>query len=95
MARAGPLHQECITYDADMRTTVDLPPSLHRRASALAAERSTSLSAVLADLVARGLAQSEEPLRIASNPRTGLPVISIVRRVTSDEVADLIDEDSA
>ena len=35
-----------------MRTTVDLPPAVHRRASALARQRHQSLSTVLADLTA-------------------------------------------
>ena len=38
-----------------MRTTVDLPPALHRRARELAKSRGQSLSAVLAELTARGL----------------------------------------
>ena len=78
-----------------MRTTVDLPPALHRRASELAAERGASLSSVLSDLVARGLAQSDEPLRLETDDRTGLPVLRLGRRVTAAEVADLIDEDGA
>lgn len=78
-----------------VRTTVDLPPALHRRASELAAERGASLSSVLSDLVARGLAQFDEPLRLETDDRTGLPVLRLGRRVTAAEVADLIDEDGA
>ncbi|GAB2540060.1 hypothetical protein [Brachybacterium huguangmaarense] len=78
-----------------MRTTVDLPPALHRRASELAAERGASLSSVLSDLVARGLAQFDEPLRLETDDRTGLPMLRLGRRVTAAEVADLIDEDGA
>jgi len=36
-------------YDAAMRTTVDLPPCVHRRAQELATERHRSLSATVAD----------------------------------------------
>ena len=75
-----------------MRTTVDLPPAVHRRAKALAAERHQSLSSVIAELTARGLADMGEPLAISTDARTGLPTISIGRRLTSSEVADLLDD---
>lgn len=75
-----------------MRTTVDLPPALHARASELAKERRTSLSAVLSELVARGFAQSDEPLRVDISQTTGLPVISIGHRVTSEDVAEILDD---
>ncbi|RIJ70627.1 hypothetical protein D1871_18045 [Nakamurella silvestris] len=76
-----------------MRTTVDLPPALHRRAVELAKRRGQSLSATLADLAARGLGQLDEPVVVQTDAVSGFPVISIGRRVTSDEVADLLDED--
>ncbi|SEB36514.1 hypothetical protein SAMN04489806_0175 [Paramicrobacterium humi] len=76
-----------------MRTTVDLPPSLHRRAAEIARARGTSLSSVLAELTARGLAQIDTPLTISSDPLSGFPVVSIGRRVTSQDVADAIDDE--
>lgn len=75
-----------------MRTTVDLPPAVHRRARQIATERGTSLSAVVAELVARGLAQLDTPVELAVDERTGLPVLTVGRRVTSTEVADALDE---
>lgn len=60
-----------------MRTTVDLPPAVHRRAVELAKLRGESLSAVVADLTVRGLAAIEEPVTLRTDPRTGLPVLSI------------------
>ena len=76
-----------------MRTTVDLPPALHRRALELAELRGQSLSATLAELAARGLSQLDEPVVVQTDAVSGFPVISIGRRVTSDEVAAALDED--
>lgn len=76
-----------------MRTTVDLPPAVHRRALDLARERHQSLSAVLADLTIRGLAALGEPVHVATDPQSGFPVISLGRRVTSAQVADALDDE--
>jgi len=76
-----------------MRTTVDLPPAVHRRARELAAQRGESLSAVLADLTTRGLAQLDAPVTLRTDPRSGFPVLSLGRRVTSAEVAEALDEE--
>lgn len=76
-----------------MRTTVDLPPVLHEQARGLAAERGQSLSAVLADLVARGLASLGQPAVIRRHPDTGVPVVSVGRPVTSQDVADALDDE--
>ena len=76
-----------------MRTTVDLPPVIHRRAVQLARDRGQSLSAVVADLTVRGLAQLDQPLEVISTGPSGFPVISIGRRITSDEVATLLDDE--
>lgn len=76
-----------------MRTTVDLPPAVHRRALDLAQERHQSLSAVVADLAVRGLAALGEPVTVATDPQTGFPVITLGRRVTSADVADALDDE--
>lgn len=76
-----------------MRTTVDLPPAVHRRAQELAAARSQSLSAVIAELTVRGLGQLDEPLVISTDERSGFPVISVGRRVTSGDVAAALDDE--
>jgi hypothetical protein len=76
-----------------MRTTVDLPPVVHRRASEIAREQGRSLSSVIADLTVRGLAQLETPVELSRDERTGLPVLSRGRRITSAEVAALLDEE--
>ena len=76
-----------------MRTTVDLPQALHRRAVELAKLRGQSLSTTVAELAARGLSELDEPVVVRTDAVSGFPVISIERRVTSDEVAQALDED--
>lgn len=76
-----------------MRTTVDLPPAVHQRALALAKERGQSLSAVLAELTARGLSQLDEPLRISVDKRSGFPVVSLGRTITDADVAAALDDE--
>lgn len=41
----------------------------------------------------RGLAQLDAPVDLDTDERTGLPVLSIGRRVTSVEIAELLDEE--
>ncbi|HIZ36301.1 MAG TPA: hypothetical protein H9815_11030 [Candidatus Ruania gallistercoris] len=76
-----------------MRTTINLPPAVHRRAREIAEQRGQPLSTVLADLTVRGLAQLDAPVDLATDERTGLPVLSIGRRVTSAQVAELLDDE--
>jgi hypothetical protein len=76
-----------------MRTTVDLPAAVHRRAVELAKARGQSLSAVIAELTARGLSQFDEPLRISIDERSGFPVVSVGRRITADDVAAALDDE--
>lgn len=75
-----------------MRTTIDLPPAVHRRARELAAARGQSLSATVAELTIRGLSQLDEPAQVRIDVRSGFPVISLGRRVTAEEVAEILDE---
>ena len=81
------------TMMQDMRTTIDLPPAVHRRVRELAAQRGQSLSSVVADLTVRGLAQLDAPVELSTDARTGLPVLSLGRRITSEEVADVLDDE--
>lgn len=76
-----------------MRTTVDLPPAVHRRARELAERRGQSLSSVVAELAIRGLSQLDHPLQIATHPTSGFPVISVGRKVTSEDVAAALDDE--
>ena len=76
-----------------MRTTVDLPPSIHRRASDLATQRGQSLSTTLSELVTSGLSRLDEPVVVRTDPRSGFPVVRVSRRVTSQDVSEALDEE--
>jgi hypothetical protein len=76
-----------------MRTTVDLPPAVHRRALEIARRSGRSLSAVVADLAVRGLGQLDQPIVIVTDEQSGFPVITIGRQVSSDQVATVLDEE--
>ncbi|MGH3446577.1 MAG: hypothetical protein ACRDQA_06665 [Nocardioidaceae bacterium] len=76
-----------------MRTTVDLPPAVRRRAQELAKSRGQSLSAVLAEMTARGLGQMEQSLVVRTDDASGFPVVSIGRPTTSEDVAAALDDE--
>lgn len=76
-----------------MRTTIDLPPEVHQRAKQIAAERHQSLSAVVADLTIRGLASLGQVATISTDSVSGLPMLSLGIRVTSEDVAEALDEE--
>ena len=76
-----------------MRTSVDLPPAVHRRAQALAQSRHQSLSAIVADLTVRDLAALGEPVEVSTDPVSGLPVISLGRPVSAAEIAAALDDE--
>jgi len=78
---------------AGVRTTVELPPAVHRRVMELAREQDRSVSSVVADLALRGLAQLDAPVPLATDNRSGLPVLSIGRTITSDDVAAALDDE--
>jgi hypothetical protein len=52
-----------------------------------------SVSAVVADLTVRGLAQLDAPVRLDIDERTGLPVLSLGRTVSDADVAEALDEE--
>ena len=66
---------------------------MHRRALELAKRRGLSLSAIIAELTVRGLGQLEEPVVVSTDERSGFPVVSIGRRITSEQVAAALDEE--
>ena len=74
-----------------MRTTVNLPDDLHRRAQAIARDTSRTLSETLTDLVRRGLNQGAST-GISRSPRTGLPLVSLGKVITTEDVRGLDDE---
>lgn len=76
-----------------MRTTVDLPPAVHRRVLELAKSRGQSLSAVLAELTTRGLGQLDTAVQVRTDQVSGFPVITVGRRITDEDVAHALDDD--
>ena len=76
-----------------MRTTVDLPPAVHRRAVQLARERGQSLSSVIAELATYGLSRLNEPLVVTTDPHSGFPVVSLGRHITTEDVAEALDDE--
>lgn len=74
-----------------MRTTLDLPDDLLERARAIAGDTGRSLGSVVADLMRKGLAPGPAaPTSVSA--RTGLPLVSVGRVVTSD-VARALEDD--
>jgi hypothetical protein len=77
----------------DMRTAVDLPPAALRRAREIAVRTDRSLSSVIAELTLRGLAQTEDEQQPVAHPITGFPTVRVGRRVDSEDVATLWDDE--
>ncbi|HVA25761.1 MAG TPA: antitoxin [Chloroflexota bacterium] len=75
-----------------MRTTIDLPDSLHRQLLAIAHDTSRSFSQTVADLVGQSL-ESGAPVEITRSRRTGLPVLHLGHVITSEDVRSLEDEE--
>jgi len=80
-------------YYGCMRTTIDLPPDLHRQAKAIAHDRSWTLSAAVAWLMRRGLGEGPKEPEIVIDELTGFPTIDLGRVITSEEVERFLDED--
>jgi hypothetical protein len=76
----------------DMRTTIDLPDDLHKQALAIARDTRRSLSETVADLLRRGL-NAGRAAAVSTDPRTGLPLVSVGTVVTSEDVRSLDDEE--
>ena len=75
-----------------MRTTVDLPLGTLEQVKAIAAERETSVSATIADLTARGLAQLGTAVTLTTDPQTGFPLLTLGRTLSDADIIELIDE---
>lgn len=77
-----------------MRTTVDLPDDLHQIVVSLAGHTHRSLSTTAVELIRLGLLQSAGVAQPGwrSDLLTNLPVISLGRLVTPDDVRALDDD---
>jgi hypothetical protein len=74
-----------------MRTTIDLPEDLHRQALSIARDTSRTLSEIVAELMRRGLREGK-PAHMSRSTRTGLPVVTLGKVVTTDDVRSLEDD---
>jgi hypothetical protein len=76
-----------------MRTTIDLPEDLHRRARAIAQDKRWTLSETVAWLMRRGIGEGKPTSTIKRSRVTGLPVIHGGEIITSEDVKTLEDEE--
>lgn len=75
------------TYDAVMRTTIDLPDDLHRAATLIAHDRHQTLSRTVASLLRSALAGGHQHSAIEMDVDSGLPTVRVGRRITAEDVA--------
>ena len=73
-----------------MRTTIDLPEDLHDLARQLAHEGNRSMSDVIAELIRMGLRR--EPQKPQQAGPRGMPLLSVGRPVTAEDVRSLDDD---
>ena len=86
------LHHYALMLEFSVRTTIDLPDDLHKQALAIARDTRRTLSETVADLIRRGLGVGNATA-ISTDPRTGLPLVSVGTVVTSEDVRSLEDEE--
>jgi len=75
-----------------MRTTIDLPDDLHQQALAIARDTHRTLSETVTDLIRRSLGTGRAAA-VTTDPRTGLPLVSVGTVITSEDVRSLEDEE--
>lgn len=75
-----------------MRTTIDLPDDLHKQAQSIARDTSRTMSDVVAELMRRGLGLGGAT-EITHSARTGLPVVSLGKVITTEDVRSLEDDE--
>ncbi len=74
-----------------MRTTIDLPDDLHRRALSIARDTSRTLSETVTDLLRRALGDGGV-VETSRSTRTGLPVVRVGTVITTEDVRSLDDD---
>jgi hypothetical protein len=80
------------TYDAVMRTTIDLPDDVHRAAVLVARDRQQTLSRTVADLLRSALTAGPRDIPLETDAETGLPLVRVGRRVTGADVVAAQDD---
>jgi predicted CopG family antitoxin len=73
-----------------VRPTIDLPDDLHELARQLAHEGNRSMSEVIAELIRPGLRRGPSEV---STSRRGMPLLSVDRPVTAEDVRSLDDDE--
>ena len=68
-----------------MRTTIDLPDDLLQQVKAIARDTERSMSGTVTALIRRGL-ECDDASEVRTSPTTGLPLVTVGRVVTSDDV---------
>lgn len=86
------MHHDALMLKWGVRTTIDLPEELHKQALAIARDTHRTLSETVADLMRRGLGAGGG-VEISKDARTGLPLVSVGKVVTSEDVRSLEDEE--
>lgn len=69
---------------------MDLPDDLHKLVQSIARDTHRTLSETIAELMRRGLGY-RKPAEMSLSAKTGLPVVSLGRVVTSEDVRSLED----
>ena len=88
------VHHDVPMLRCGVRTTIDLPDDLHKQAKAIARDTHRTLSETVADLIRRGMGTGTgKAVVMSTDPRTGLPVVSVGTIVTSDDVRSLEDDE--
>jgi hypothetical protein len=85
-------HHDAMMLRCGVRTTIDLPDDLHKQAQAIARDTHRTLSETVVDLMRRGLGAGR-PADLSTDPRTGLPLVTVGTIVTSEDVRSLEDEE--
>jgi ABC-type Fe3+ transport system permease subunit len=79
-------------YDAQVRTTIDLPEDLHRAARSLARDRGQTMSQTVGDLMRRALISGTDTEQVSIDTATGLPLVRLGKSVTTEMVRSAADE---
>ena len=82
----------CLCYDAFVRTTLDISDDAYQIAKTVAREQKRSLGTVVSDFITGRLGQPA-PAPESSTAGGGFPTFRCIRRVTSEDVRALEDDD--
>jgi hypothetical protein len=73
-----------------MRTTIDLSPEAYHIAQSVARERNLSMGKVVSEFILKRVGDGVQPL---GRSAAGFPLFASGKRITSEDVRDLLDED--